>query len=69
MEPWNPQCVFDFSQWDNWGLQVAKRLALALPSDIYLERHPFRQLVAGNHGCVQELEVPSYIREICHRPA
>lgn len=63
--PWDPNCTFDYDSWGRWGLQVAKRVRLALPEDIYLEYHPFRQLVAGDRGSVLELEVPAFIQALC----
>ena len=65
MEPWEPKNSFDHEMWSRWGLQVAKRVALALPEDIYLEYNPFRQLVVGNRGTVIELDIPAFIRDIC----
>lgn len=64
MEPWNPKNVFDHDMWSAWGLQVAKRVAVAVPRNIYLEYHPFRQLVVGERGEIVELEVPAFIREL-----
>ena len=64
-EPWNSKCTFDYESWGRWGLQVAKRVRLALPDDIYLEYHPFRQLVVADRASVQELEIPGFIQSLC----
>ncbi|MCL4488985.1 MAG: hypothetical protein M1570_12760 [Chloroflexi bacterium] len=48
---------------DRWGLEVAMQVRKVTPPNIYVEFHPFRELVIQD-GDVVELEVPELIRRL-----
>jgi hypothetical protein len=62
-QPWKSDDAFDYDEFAQNGLEIAKKIKLYAPKDIYLQFHVFQEIVVIDDGVI-ELDVPLFIQNL-----